>query len=152
MTQEDSQHNADIVVVPNEESEDLVSESIQPGVDYSPSESISPDSGSSSSESSPQSAGGDSVSAADPDDENLLQSAASSSSPTNLGSDSENAAEPESNSTSISTDEGTEQDTFTPVTIVNRNGISYFASAVMENCNGPIIQATNMTQTREMGA
>ena len=132
MTQEDSQHNADIVVVPNEESEDLVSESIQPGVDYSPSESISPDSGSSSSESSPQSAGGDSVSAADPDDENLLQSAASSSSPTNLGSDSENAAEPESNSTSISTDEGTEQDTFTPVTIVNRNGISYFASAASD--------------------
>ena len=38
-TQEDSQHNADIVVVPNEESEDLISESIQPGVDSSPSES-----------------------------------------------------------------------------------------------------------------
>ena len=128
-TQEDSQHNADIVVVPNEESEDLISESIQPGVDSSPSESTSPDSGSSSSESIPQSTSGSSASASDLSAESLPQSAVSSSSASGLGNNSENAAEPEGGSTSIPTDEGTKQDAFTPVTIVSRNGISLFASA-----------------------
>ena len=128
-TQEDSQHNADIVVVPNEESEDLISESIQPGVDSSPSESTSPDSGSSSSESIPQSTSGSSASASDLSAESLPQSAVSSSSASGLGNNSENAAEPEGGSTSIPTDEGTKQEAFTPVTIVSRNGISLFASA-----------------------
>ena len=131
-TQEDSQHNADIVVVPNEESEDLIPESIQPSVDSSPSESTSLDSGSSSSESIPQSTDGGSASASDPGAENLPQSTVSSSSASSLGSNSENTAEPAGSSVSIPTDGGTEQDTFTPVTIVNRNGISYFSSAASE--------------------
>lgn len=152
-TQEDSQHNADIVVVPNEESEDLISESIQPGVDSSPSESTSPDSGSSSSESIPQSTSGSSASASDLSAESLPQSAVSSSSASGLGNNSENAAEPEGGSTSIPTDEGTKQDAFTPVTIVSRNGISLLHLHPMrENCSGNITRVTNMTQTREMGA
>ena len=131
-TQEDSQHNADIVVVPNEESEALIPESIQPGVDSTPSESTSSDSGSSSSESIPQSTDGGSASVSDPGAENLPQSTVSSSSASSLGSNSENTAESAGSSTSIPADGGMEQDTFTPVTIVNRNGISYFSSAASE--------------------